>query len=82
MQDGSILTIGSVNGGAHVAYCISLRWARGCAAADKDLPLRLSAAALAGSSAVVELGGLAVPAALGCADHPTVHMICVYKYRP
>ena len=58
--------------GAHAAAQIRLQWERGAASRDAHRPLRLSAAALAGSSVELHLGGLAVPAALSYEEHPQV----------
>lgn len=59
--------------GAHAAYQLSLQWDRASASAHARGALYLTAAALAESGVEVQLGGLAVAAALSCDDHPQVY---------
>lgn len=79
VQDGSIVTIGVEGSATYVAYSIRLRWARGTSTGARHLPLRISAATLAASSVVVELGGLAIPAGLSYEARPKVPVASTLK---
>lgn len=79
LQDGSIVTLGVKGHAKYKAYSISLRWARGTSIGTQHLPLQISAAALAASSVVVELGGLAIPAGLSYGARPKVPVASTLK---